>query len=422
VNRARLRFAVGPPGGPKRPFDCRARTGVSTSAVLIDLSREQAALRDQIRAYFRDIVTPEYEAEMAVTEGGGPEYMKALRKMGADGWLGVGWPKEYGGQGRTPIEQFIFFDEAWRAGALLPTLTIMSVSPMIMQHGSEEQKKFFLPKALRGEIHFCIGYTEPGAGTDLASLRTRAVRDGDQWVINGSKLFTSQAQYADYVWLAARTDPDAKKHEGISMFMVPTSSPGFKLTPLPTMGDVTTTATYYEDVRVPASALVGPENGGWWLIVGQLNHERVSLIPLGPTERFYEEVRDWARATRLPNGRRVVDQPWVQHNLARVKAGVEVLKLLNWRQAWNLTRGEMNYAEASTVKVYGSEFYVEAYRLLLEVLGQAGYLKRDSPAALLHGRLERMYRATLIMTFGAGTNEVQREIIAMGGLGLPRSR
>jgi alkylation response protein AidB-like acyl-CoA dehydrogenase len=390
--------------------------------VQIDFSREQSALRDEIRGYFRDIVTPEYEAEIAVTEGGGPEYMKALRKMGADGWLGVGWPKEYGGQGRTPIEQFIFFDEAWRAGVLLPTLTIMSVSPMIMQYGSEEQKQFFLPKALRGDVHFCIGYTEAGAGTDLASLRTKAVRDGDQWVINGSKLYTSQAQYADYVWLAARTDPDAKKHAGISIFMVPTSSPGYKRTELPTMGDVTTNATYFEDVRVPASALVGPENGGWWLIVGQLNHERVSLIPAGPTERFYEEVRDWARATRLPDGRRVVDQPWVQHNLARVHAGVEVLKLLNWRQAWNMTRGEMNYAEASTVKVYGSEFYVVAYRLLLEVLGQAGYVKRDSPAALLQGRLERMYRAILIMTFGAGTNEVQREIIAMGGLGLPKSR
>ena len=388
----------------------------------IDFSREQSALRDEIRGYFRDIVTPDYEAEIAVTEGGGPEYMKALRKMGADGWLGVGWPKEYGGQGRTPIEQFIFFDEAWRAGVLLPTLTIMSVSPMIMQYGSEEQKQFFLPKALRGDVHFCIGYTEAGAGTDLASLRTKAVRDGDQWVINGSKLYTSQAQYADYVWLAARTDPDAKKHAGISIFMVPTSSPGYKRTELPTMGDVTTNATYFEDVRVPASALVGPENGGWWLIVGQLNHERVSLIPAGPTERWFEEVRDWARATRLPDGRRVVDQPWVQHNLARVHAGVEVLKLLNWRQAWNMTRGEMNYAEASTVKVYGSEFYVVAYRLLLEVLGQAGYVKRDSPAALLQGRLERMYRAILIMTFGAGTNEVQREIIAMGGLGLPKSR
>ena len=189
--------------------------------MFIDLTSEQSRAAQQIRAYFRDIVTPEYEAEIAVTEGGGPEYMKALKQMGADGWLGVGWPKEYGGQGRTPIEQFIFFDEAWRAGVLLPTLTIMSVSPMIMQHGTEEQKQFFLPKALHGEVHFAIGYTEPGAGTDLASLRTRAVRDGDHWVINGSKLFTSQAQYADYIWLAARTDPDAKKHDGISIFMVP---------------------------------------------------------------------------------------------------------------------------------------------------------------------------------------------------------
>ncbi|HJW67799.1 MAG TPA: acyl-CoA dehydrogenase family protein [Candidatus Binatia bacterium] len=390
--------------------------------MFIDLTPEQYALRDQIREYFGSIVTPEYEAELAVTEGGGPHYMQALRRMGADGWLGIGWPKEYGGQGRSPIEQFIFFDEAWRAGVLLPTLTIMSVSPMIMQHGTEEQKRFFLPKALHGEVHFAIGYTEPGAGTDLASLRTRAVRDGDHWVINGSKLFTSQAQYADYIWLAARTDPEAKKHNGISIFMVPTSSPGFKMTPLPTMGDVTTNATYYEDVRVPANALVGPENGGWWLIVGQLNHERVVLIPAGPTERFYEETRDWARETRLPDGRYVIDLPWVQQNLARVRAGVQVLKLLNWRQAWNMTRGEMNYAEASTVKVYGSEFYVYAYRLLLEVLGQAGYVKAGSPGALLQGRLERMYRAILIMTFGAGTNEVQREIIAMGGLGMPRSR
>jgi 3-oxocholest-4-en-26-oyl-CoA dehydrogenase alpha subunit len=403
-------------------FDCRARAGVSLSPVFIDLTPEHRALQQQIRAYFREIVTPEYEAELAVSEGGGPEYMRALRKMGGDGWLGVGWPKEYGGQGRSPIEQFIFFDEAWRAGVLLPTLTIMSVSPMIMQHGTEEQKRFFLPKALRGDVHFAIGYTEPGAGTDLASLRTRAVRDGDHWVINGSKLFTSQAQYADYIWLAARTDPNAKKHDGISIFMVPTSSPGYKITPLPTMGDVTTNATYYEDVRVPSNALVGPENGGWWLIVGQLNHERVVLIPVGPTERFLEEACTWARETRLPDGRRVIDLPWVQRNLARVRAGVEVLKLFNWRQAWSMARGEMNYAESSTVKVYGSEFYVEAYRLLLEVLGQAGYVKAGSPAAVLKGRLERMYRATLIMTFGAGTNEVQREIIAMGGLGMPRSR
>jgi len=204
--------------------------------------------------------------------------------------------------------------------------------------------------------------------------------------------------------------------------MVPTSSPGFKISPLPTMGDVTTNATFFEDVRVPASALIGPENGGWWLIVAQLNHERVSLIPVGPTDRLLDEVRAWAASTTLPDGRRVIDQPWVQANLARVRAGVEVLRLLNWRQAWNLTRGEMNYAEASTVKVMGSEMYVQAYRWLMEVLGAVGTIKQGSPESRLGGRLERMYRATLIMTFGAGTNEVQREIIAMGGLGMPKSR
>ena len=188
------------------------------------------------------------------------------------------------------------------------------------------------------------------------------------------------------------------------------------------MGDVRTNATYYEDVRVPANALVGPENDGWWLIVDQLNHERVSLIPAGTVERFYEETRRLGAGDELPDGRRVIDEPWVQQNLARVRAGVEVLKLLNWRQAWSMTRGELNYAESSTVKVFGSEFYVEAYRLLLEVLGQAGYVKAGSPGAVLQGRLERMYRATLILTFGGGTNEVQRDIIAMGGLGMPRSR
>jgi alkylation response protein AidB-like acyl-CoA dehydrogenase len=390
--------------------------------VFVDLTSEQRALQAELRAYFRSIVTPEYEEELRHTEGGGPHYMAAVRRLGADGWLGIGWPREYGGQGRSPIEQFIFFDEAWRAGVLLPSLTVNACGPAIMRYGTEEQKRFFLPRMLRGELHFAIGYTEPQAGTDLASLRTRAVRDGDDWVINGNKIFTSQAQYADYIWLAARTNPDAPKHEGISIFAVPTSTPGYKLTPLPTMGDVETTSTYFEDVRVPASALIGPENGGWWLIVTQLNHERVALIPAGPTARFYEETCAWARAARLADGRRVVDLPWVQLNLARVHAKLEVLRLLNWRQAWNMTRGEMNYAEASTVKVYGSEFYVEAYRLLLEVLGQAGALRAGSPGALLRGRLERMYRATLILTFGGGTNEIQRDIIAVGGLAMPRSR
>jgi alkylation response protein AidB-like acyl-CoA dehydrogenase len=388
----------------------------------IDYTPEQERLRRELRDYFAGLMTPEYEAELATSEGGGPVYMRTIRKLGADGWLGVGWPKEYGGQGRSPIEQFIFFDEASRAGVLLPTLTINAVAPTIMTYGTEEQKQRFLPKILRGELHFAIGYTEPSAGTDLASLRTRAERDGDGWVINGAKVFTSQAEYADYIWLAARTDPNAPKHKGLSIFAVDTRAPGYKITPIWTMGGVRTNSTFYDDVHVPASALMGNENEGWWLIVNQLNHERVALMSLGYVDRIYADIRRWARETPLAGGGRVLDQPWVRTHLARVHAGLEVLKLLNWKQAWSLTQGSLHFAEASAVKVFGSEFYVEAYRLLLEVVGQVGYVRRGSPEAVIRGRLERMYRATLILTFGGGTNEVQRDIIAMAGLAMPRSR
>lgn len=386
----------------------------------IGYTPEQLRLRDQLREYFARLITPELQAEVAGSEGGGPLYHKALRQMGADGWLGVGWPKEYGGRGMTPIEQFIYSDEVQRAGFPLPMLTINSVAPTIMQFGTDEQKRHFLPRIVRGELHFAIGYSEPTAGTDLASLRTRAVRDGDHYIITGAKVFTSLAEYSDYIWLAARTDPDAKKHQGISIFIVDTRSPGFKLTPIHTVSDVRTNATYYEDVRVPASMRVGPENGGWSLIVNQLNHERVALMSVGPSERILEAVRTWAQQTRTRYGNRVIDEPWVQLKLARVRAKLEVLKLLNWRQAWCMTHATLNFADASAVKVYGSEFYVEAYRDLLEILGHRGFIKGGSPEAVIQGWLERMHRTILILTFGGGTNEIQRDIIAMAGLGMPR--
>jgi alkylation response protein AidB-like acyl-CoA dehydrogenase len=390
----------------------------------IDYTPEQRALRDQLRAYFARMMTPELQAEItssAGAEGGGPLYQKAMRQMGADGWLGVGWPKEYGGQGRSPVEQFIFSDEVQRTGFPLPFLTLNTVGPTLMENGTEEQKREFLPKILRGELHFAIGYTEPSSGTDLASLRTRAVRDGDHYVINGSKVFTSLAEYSDYIWLAARTDPNAKKHQGISIFMVSTKLPGYKCTPIHTMAGVRTNATFYEDVRVPASALIGRENDGWMLITSQLNRERVSLSAVGPLERTLQDVHQWAQQTRLPDGRRVIDQEWVQVALARVRAKWQVLKLLNWRQAWCMMQGTLNFADASAVKVFASEFYVEAYQTLLEVIGQRGYLKGGSSEAVLRGRLEFIYRATLILTFGGGTNEIQRDIIAMAGLQMPRS-
>jgi len=386
--------------------------------VRIALTAEQERLRDELRAYFADLMSPEVEAAMGNGEWGGGLYRELALRMGRDGWLGIGWPAEYGGQGRSAIEQFIFFDEAQRAGAPVPFLTINTVGPTIMHFGTDEQRRAFLPRILRGEVHFSIGYSEPDAGTDLASLRTSAVFDGDEWVINGSKLWTSLVQDADYVWLAARTDPEAMKHRGISIFIVPTSARGFRYSPIRTIGDGSTNATFYEDVRVPHSALVGEVNQGWSLITNQLNLERVALCAPGGLQRLFEEVCAWARATRLADGRRVVDQEWARVNLARVHAGLEFLKLINWKVAWSLTRGEISPADASATKVFGTEFYCDAYRLLLELMGPAGALKRGSPEAVLRGRVERAYRGTLILTFGGGTNEIQRDLISVFGLGM----
>ncbi len=385
----------------------------------VELTPEQRELQEFLRGYFAEIMTADLQGEIAGTEGGGPLYRVALQKMGADGWLGIGWPKEYGGQGRTPIEQMIFADEVQSAGFPLPFLTLNTVGPTLAKFGSDELRQEFLPRILRGDCHFSIGYSEPDAGTDLGALKTRAVRDGDDWVINGQKVFTSLADFADYVWLAARTDPAAPKHRGISMFIVPTSAPGFKMTPTLTVGDVRTNTTYYENVRVPHQYLVGGENNGWGLIVSQLNHERVSLTPYGPSKRMLDHVRQWALETRLADGRRVIDQGWVREALAWVHAKLEALRLMQWKLAWSMTQGALHPADASAVKVYATELYVQAYRKLMEVMGPAGTIKEGSPGAVARGRLERMYRATLILTFGGGTNEVQRDIIAMAGLGLP---
>jgi alkylation response protein AidB-like acyl-CoA dehydrogenase len=387
----------------------------------IDYSDAERDLVAELRAYFAEVVTDAVLDEVAGTEGGGPLYTKALRRMGADGWLGIGWPKEFGGQGRSAIAQYIFFDEVQRAGFPIPFLTLCTVGPTLIKYGTDEQKARFLPPILRGELHFAIGYSEPSAGTDLAALRTRAVRDGDDYVVDGQKAFTSLAEYADYIWLAVRTDPEAARHKGISILMVDTRAEGFSLSPIHTLGGNRTNATYYEGVRVPLSARVGRENEGWKLITTQLNHERVALSVPGPVDRFVEETTAWARATKAGDGRRVIDAPWVQANLARARAHVEVLRLLTWRQAWNIDQGKLDPAESSTVKVFGSESFIRIYGWLLEVLGQEGYLKDTSPGARLRGRVERYYRTSIVLTFGGGTNEVQRDIIAMTGLGMPRA-
>jgi 3-oxocholest-4-en-26-oyl-CoA dehydrogenase alpha subunit len=388
----------------------------------VGMSKEQEALRDELRAYYDELLTPDVVADIQKGEGVGQKSKLVWKKMAADGYAGVGWPKEWGGRGLTPIEQFVFFDESMRSGAPVPMLTINSVAPTIMRYGSEEQKQFYVPKILAGEIHFAIGYTEPDAGTDLAALQTRAVRDGDEYVINGQKVFTSLASGADYIWLAVRTNPEVKKHKGISIIIVPTDTPGFRYVPIDNFGATNTNITYYEDVRVPVGNLVGEENGGWGLITNQLNHERVTLCSSGVVERMLDDTRAWAQETKLADGRRVIDQEWVQVNLARVHAKLEFLRLANWRVAWLAQSGAaLNPADASTIKVFGTEFYMEAARLLMEVMRDQATLQGDSPGAVLAGRVERMLRSMHILTFGGGTNEMQRDLIAIFGLNMPGS-
>jgi 3-oxocholest-4-en-26-oyl-CoA dehydrogenase alpha subunit len=318
------------------------------------------------------------------------------------------------------MDQLIFTDEASIAGVPVPFLTINSVAPTIMAFGTEEQKKLFLPKIASGELHFSIGYSEPGAGTDLANLRTAAVRDGDDYVVNGQKMWTSLIQHADYVWLAVRTNPVAKKHRGISVLIVPTTAEGFSWTRVRTVSGVDTSATYYQDVRVPVANRVGEENGGWKLVTNQLNHERVALVSAAPIMMALNQVRDLAQNTKDARGERLIDSEWVQLNLARVHAKAEYLKLINWELA-SAEEVAPSPADASAAKVFGTELATEAYRLLMEILGPSATLRQDSPGALLRGRLERMHRAALILTFGGGTNEIQRDIIGMVALGLPRA-
>jgi alkylation response protein AidB-like acyl-CoA dehydrogenase len=390
----------------------------------IDFTPEHRALRKQLRNYYRELFTPELRAafEAEHEEMGGPVFREIVGRMGKDGWLGIGWPTEFGGKGFTAIEQFIFWDETYRARAPLPIISVNTIGPTIMQFGTDAQKAELLPKITRGEMFFGVGYTEPSAGTDLAALQTRAVRDGDEYVINGQKIFTTHAQDCEYIWLAARTDPDAPKHKGISIILVPTDSPGFSLTPIYTLGRERTNATFFEDVRVPVSNLVGEENSGWMLITSQLNHERITLAAPGVADRLLDEVWQWAADTPSPNGDRMLDEGWVQIQLAKVYAKLEALKVLNWRSAWTITNGIPNMAEASALKVFGTEFLVEAYNLLLEIIGDAGLIKEGEPGAMLGGLLESSYRTAGTYTFGGGVNEVQRDIIAAAGLGLPRSK
>jgi alkylation response protein AidB-like acyl-CoA dehydrogenase len=378
--------------------------------VFCDLTDSQLALRDELRAYFSCLLSPGERAAL-LTERHGTVYRDVVRRMGRDGWLGVGWPPEYGGRGLGQVEQQIFVSEAARADVPLPAVTLQTVGPVLQAHGTAGQKEFFLPRILAGEVHFAIGYTEPEAGTDLASLRTRAVRDGDTYLVNGEKIFTTGGHDADYIWLACRTDPGAPKHKGISILIVDTTDPGFSWTPIITHdGAHHTNATYYSDVRVPVTMRVGEENAGWRLVTEQLNHERVMLGPAGRIAALYDRVSGWAERAGL------LAQPDVRRALARTYASLRINELLNWQVAAAPT---MEIADASITKVYASERLQLVGQLLEEVVGRHGD-PADSETAELSRWLDIQAKRNTVLTFGGGVNEIQRELIATAGLGLPR--
>jgi alkylation response protein AidB-like acyl-CoA dehydrogenase len=388
--------------------------------MFVEESPEVKELRKEARAYFARLMTPKVMEGCHARESG-QVYRDTVRQMGKDGWLTVGWPKEYGGKGLGPVAQLASLEEAYIASAPFPFVTIGTVGPAIMEHGSEEHKKFYLPKIANGEIHFAIGYTEPGAGTDLAALKTSAELAGDEFVINGTKVFTSGADNADYIWLAVRTDKNAAKHKGISMMIVPTTAKGFSFAPIETVGDVPTCMSYYQDVRVPRTQLVGELNKGWRLITSQLNHERVGLAAIGVwCQRDFQFFLDWSRE-ELASGNRVIDEQWVQTNVAETFALLKAMRIINARMVWQMQKGAPDPAYSSAMKVYVTEKAIECYRLMLDVVGAAGLIRRQQAHTIVQGRLEEGYRKCQTMTFGGGVNEVQREIIAQFGLGMTRA-
>ena len=371
----------------------------------LELTAAQQALQAELRDYFTGLLSAAERAAMS-TDRHGRTYRNMVRRMGRDGWLGLGWPSEYGGRGLGPVEQQIFVNEAARADVPLPSVTLQTVGPTLQAHGTAEQKEFFLPRILAGEIHFAIGYTEPEAGTDLAALRTRAVRTGDGYLVNGQKIFTTGAHTADYVWLACRTDPDAPRHKGISILIVDTTDPGYSWTPIITCdGAHHINATYYSDVRVPTSRRVGAENAGWRLVTTQLNHERVMLGPAGRLGALHQRVSAWAADGPAEHAD-------VRRALARSYAYLRVNELLNWQVA---TAETVDVADASATKVFSSEALQWIGQDFEDAVGRHG-----DPGGELSSWLDIQAKRNLVLTFGGGVNEIQRELIATAGLGLPR--
>ena len=378
---------------------------------------EYLAFRDEVEAFIHQWRTPELLAEQREREGApGPLSRKYYEALQAKGWMRMCWPRELGGEGRDPLYRFILVEtmEYWR----MPygNLTFTSVAPSIAQYGTEDQKQRYLPGIWNGELTFAIGYSEPNAGTDLAALRTRADKVDGGWRIKGQKIWTSLAAHSTHIWLAARTDPESKRHQGISVLIVKTDSPGVTIRPLQTVSGLKTYETFYDDVFVPDEDLVPPLHGGWTTIMLALNHERVGLSPTSNLARNYDIVVEHLR--RTDPGR--LQDPVLRNRLAELRVELARHRALAIRNAVTIARGEIKPGEASMAKISGSELRYRMTTLLMDLLGRAGGLDRDDPRSVEEGHIQNNYLASPILRFGGGTNEVQRSIIATRHLGMTR--
>lgn len=377
------------------------------------------AFRQEVRAFVDEHLTDDIVSE--ALDSGTMHSWSFHRALCERGYLAAGWPVEVGGLGRSAIDQCALAQELYASGAPIDSLSIAAmVGATLLVCGTEEQQQEIVPRILSGDVLCCLGYSEPDAGSDVAAVATRAVRDGDSWVIDGQKMFTTMAHEAEYVFLLTRTDPDAPKHKGLTMFLVPMDTPGIEITPVHTLGGERTNITFYSSVRVPDSARVGDEGGGWSVMHAALVYERASTN-WGEPHHLVESVARWALEPDA-DGRRPFDDPAVRATLARATTELEVGRLLLFRTAWLSSRGEMPQVEGSMAQLFVPEAFVRISAELLDVLGPAGLLARSEPGSPLRGLVEHAFRHSVVTTIYGGTSEVQREIIAGRALGLPKAR
>ncbi len=384
------------------------------------LSPQSDAFRVEVREFLAEHLTTEI-VERA-HETGTVHDWTFHRALAAKGWLAASWPEELGGQGRDPYEMIAMREELALAHAPVDGMAITNMIATTLLHvGSDEQKARYIPAAIKGELLFSLGYSEPDSGSDVAAAKTKAVRDGDEWVINGQKMFTTLAQEASYVFLLARTDTNVAKHKGLTIFIVPLDTPGIEIQPVHTLGGERINITFYTDVRIPDSARVGAVNGGWQVMTVALTFERGGGGK-GQFDNVLHHAEEWARTTAGAGAAMMIDDPLIRERLARVAAQTRIARLLGYRTAWTGAQGRLPGVEGSMHKLYSAERFVEACSDLLDMTGPAGVRKHGDPLAPGQGWIEHAHRHAAVTTIYGGTSEIQREIIAQRGLGLPRAR